>query len=361
MSTLTRVDRNTFRSWFEAKPVAVADAIQQPGLRESPAMQRVLQRAAGADGILEGRAEVDKLYAQVERWFNDKPFTAFADRALYMKPNGATSRALMGLRVATAFGRPDPAAEAAGRSVVETTRRHHEQRAATGVGTHFGNASAFARLDDAGKEAYLLDRTRAGQTPPAAASLKGSSCIGWAMEHVGAWYKAAGRDARWQEVQHIVQQENMKGTTLARELQKDGWKTLYNNPDTQFRGPAGTPDNEHTYTHHIAKTQGTYYGIPVNGMVTDWESDPSRLGALERAPFFVHVARGGYHVTAGTRGQVNELAHSADPDSQVVYQDRMANIVGAYGAMFGGGSGGRDRALRTWGSGLTLVPPGTRL
>lgn len=353
-----RIDRNTFRSYFEGKSIAVDEASMLPGLRESPPMQRALARAAGDDGVLQGAAEVDKLFGELDRWFNnDKPSSATGEHALYLRPEGATHRAVQALRVSTSLSRASAPAEAARQSLLNTTRQHRALLASRGVGTHYGDASAFAALDAAGKANYLGTKTKPGNSTPRASELTSSSCIGWTMEHVGAWYKAAGREARWAEVQRIVKQDNMTGTSLARELKNDGWKAYYNNPDTRFVAPNG--DNEHSYSLHVAKTQSKYYGIPIDGMITDWASDASKLDVVKKAPFFVHVARGGYHVVAGTKGDVNEFARGDGPASTAIYQDPMANIVGAYGDMFGGGAAGRARAMHMWGSGVTLIPPST--
>ncbi|MFZ9887094.1 MAG: hypothetical protein ACO3JL_06295 [Myxococcota bacterium] len=358
--TTIRVDRDTFRSYFANTSISVAEASTQAGIKESPAMQRALARAAGSDGVLQGTAEVDKFFGELDRWFNtDKPANLASEAALYMKPDGATHRAVQGLRAMKGLGQTDAAAEAAKSSLVNTTAKHRDQRAATGVGTHYGDGSAFAKLSPAEQQSYLAEKTKPGATPPSPSSLTESSCIGWAMEHVGAWYKTAGKESRWNEIKQIVSDDQMRGTTLARELQKDGWKTLYNNPDTTQGVPG---DNEHGYTHHVAKTQGTYYGVPVDGFATDWASDPSKLDAINKAPFFVHVARGGYHVVAGTEGQINELARNEGPHQTAIYQDPMSKIVDVYANdVYGGGDEGRARAMKMWGSGITLLPPGSKI
>lgn len=356
-----RIDRNSFHAALGGKAMAVGDLLAQPGIRDSAAMQRVVVRAAGRDGVLAGAAEVDRVYDDLQRSFSARPFWAFADRALYVRPGGATEKAVTALKATRGLSRTDRAADAARASLEQTTNTHHALRASRGIGTHYGDTSAFAKLDDAGKDAWLAAQATPGTTPPAASSLTSSSCIGWTMEHVGRWYEASGKADRWREVQARVQAEGMTGIALARELKADGWQALYNNPDTTWAGAADAPDNEHRYSLHVARTEGTYYGVPVDGMLTDWGQDPARLAALSRAPFFVHVARGGLHVTAGTRGQISELARSESPSQTGIYQDPMARIVDVYADLHGGGDAGRARALHMWGSGLTLVPPGSKL
>jgi hypothetical protein len=357
-----RIDRSTFRAALADRPMAVADLVAQPGIRESEAMRRVVTRAAGADGVRGGVAEVDRVFDDLERSFNARPsWAAPLDRALYLRPGGATEKAVTALKATRGLSRTDVAGDAARTSLIRTTEAHQAARAARGIGTHYGDASAFAKLDDTQKAAWLAARATPGTTPPAASSLTSSSCIGWTMEHVGRWYEAAGKADRWREVQQRVQAAGMTGVALARELKADGWQALYNNPDTSWKGTAEAPDNEHSYSHHVARTQGTYYGVPVDGMLTDWVAEPTKLDALARAPFFVHVARGGLHVTAGTRGEISELARGEGPDQRGIYQDPMARIVDVYADLHGGGDAGRARALHMWGSGLTLVPPGSRL
>lgn len=355
---MATIDRNTFRNYFAGKDLHVADANQARGVEDSPAMQRAIARAAGEDGVVRGTAEVDKLYNEVSRWFNDRPAGAPQDSRLHMKPGGATERAIGGLKLAAGV-RQNPSL-AARNSLVSATQRHADLVKTTGVGTHYGDQSAYAKLDAAGKDAYLARKTPAGAPTRSAKDLTESSCIGWTMEHVGAYYKAAGKGERWAQIEKTVQSENLTGMSLARELQKDGWKVLYNNPDTAYRGNASKPDNEHTYSHHVAKTQGTYYGVPVDGMVTNWQQDPARLKAIENAPFFVHVARGGTHVTAGTQGQLNELARNEGPSGKTIYQDPMKNIIDEYTKVYSGPDA-RDQAMRMWGSGVTLLPPGTAI
>jgi hypothetical protein len=356
-----RLDRSAFRSALADKAMAVEDLRAQPGIRESAAMQKIVTRAAGADGVLAGTKEIDRVFDDLRRSFGVPGPLSLADPALRMRPAGATARAVEGLKAARGLSRTDPAADAARASLVHTTEAHHAQRRATGIGTHYGDGSAFAKLDDAGKQRWLAAHATPGTPAPSASSLTSSSCIGWTMEHVQRWYQASGKLDRWHEVERAVAAENMTGIALARELKKDGWQTVLNSPDTSWAGTAEAPDNENAYALHVAKTQGTYYGVPVDTMVTDWARDPSRLAALQKAPFFVHVARGGLHVTAGTRGEISELARSEGPDGQGIYQDPMSRIVDVYADVYGGGDAGRARAMHMWGSGLTLVPPGSRL
>ncbi|MFH1465378.1 MAG: hypothetical protein ABIO70_13405 [Pseudomonadota bacterium] len=269
------------------------------------------------------------------------------------------------------IGQPSPSREApspaqlslgpwaAHQSVLDATRRHREQRARTGVGTHYGDTGRFHGLGDEEKRAWLAEHTRAGAQPPDPAELTRSSCVEWAMEHVRAYYEATGELATWEGIERRVRDERLQGTSLARELQAAGWRALYLNADTAYDGVT-EPDGEHTYSLAVVRESGTYYGVPVDGSVLDWEEDPGALATVEGSPFFVYVARGGLHVTAGVDGAVNELARGENPDQRVIYQDPLRDIIGVYASeVYGGGDAGQQKARRMWGSGLVLLPPGS--
>ncbi|MFH1465381.1 MAG: hypothetical protein ABIO70_13420 [Pseudomonadota bacterium] len=260
--------------------------------------------------------------------------------------------------------RPSPGqlslgAHAAHQSVVDATRRHREQRARRGVGTHYGDVGPYHRLSGEEQAAWLAAHTREGQQPPAPGDLTRSSCVEWAMEHVRAYYEATGDLATWEDIARRVRDERLQGTSLARELQAAGWRALYLNADTTYTGLT-QPDGEHAYSLAVVRQSGTYYDVPVDGTVLDWERHPEALAAVEAAPFFVVVARGGLHVTAGVDGAINELARGEDPNQQVIYQDPLRDIIGVYARdVYGGGEAGQQKACRMWGSGLVLLPPGT--
>jgi len=258
------------------------------------------------------------------------------------------------------WNQPVLGGHAARRSVIDTTRQHREQLERTGIGTHYGDGSTYHRLSDEEREAWLTEHTRDGAVTPQASSLTRSSCIEWAMEHVRAYYEAMGDLETWEAIQARVRDENLQGTSLARELQAAGWTVVYLNADGSYQGVTDH-DGEHVYSKRVVQEQGTYYGVPVDEAAVDWEADPDgKLGRIERAPFFVMVARGGLHVTAGVDGQISELSRGEGPHGQVLYQDPLRDIIDVYAnEVYDGGEDGQQGARRMWGSGLVLLPPGT--
>ena len=139
---------------------------------------------------------------------------------------------------------------------------------------------------------------------------------------------------------------------------RHGWQAWYTNPDTSYQGPEDAPDAEHSYSNHVAQTQGTYYDVPLTGSLVDTDKNPERLNPLEALPFFLMVSRGGMHVTAGVDGEINELARNEGPDSDVIYQDPLRDIINVYSEFYDGGEEGQHSARQLWGSGLILLPPG---
>lgn len=249
--------------------------------------------------------------------------------------------------------------EAARQSVLQKTKAHEEARRRTGIGTHYGDKSPFYALPDAERQAWLDAHVKPGADPVSAADLTRSSCIEWTMEHVRAWYEAAGDLATWERIDRYVRDHQLQGTALAQALHDAGWRTVYLNPDTSWRGPDGK-DEEHHYSWLVAKEGGRYYEVPVDETLVDWEKDPARLDRVRNQPFFVFVARGGLHVVAGVDGQVNELARGEGPDSTVIYQDPFDRIIDVYArTVYGGGEQGDARARHMWGSGVMLLPPTT--
>ena len=72
-----------------------------------------------------------------------------------------------------------------------------------------------------------------------------------------------------------VWKNSKKGTNLAQLLIGKGWKAIYWNPDVKNPrdyNPANPNGawTEHPFSYHIAKTQSTYYGIPITESVINY-------------------------------------------------------------------------------------------
>lgn len=224
-------------------------------------------------------------------------------------------------------------------------KQHSDSIEKTGIGRYFGDHSSWKTMSTADKEQWIKDNAKPGVTPPSASSVKENSCIGWAMENVGAAYAAAGKSERWAEIQKIVVSKGSKGTDLAKELKKDGWQSVYWNPD------AKNPSDglaEHSFSAvQVARGNG-YYGIAVDAQVTNYrptegkgtKQDMSGIEKLREVPFFFGLAKGGVHTFVGRKGEVNEFHWSEMPNSNHAIQQTPLEQFG-------------------WNSGLIMVPPGT--
>jgi LysM repeat protein len=263
---------------------------------------------------------------------------------------------------ATGGARPSPGATAVGtaarpndfgnklaaggaQSIELRMKQHNDSIDRTGIGTYFGDHSSWKSMSPADRQTWLTENAKPGATPPSASSVKENSCIGWAMENVGAAYAAAGKTARWNEIQAIVTSKGSKGTDLAKELKKDGWQSIYWNPDAKHPDD-GNP--EHSFSATQVQRGNGYYGIAVDAQVTNYrptagegtKQDMSGIEKLREVPFFFGLAKGGVHTFVGRKGEVNEFHWSEMPDSHHAIEQTPLEKWG-------------------WNSGIIMVPPGT--
>lgn len=230
-------------------------------------------------------------------------------------------------------------------SIELRSKQHLDSIAKTGIGKYFGDHSSWKSMSAADKDQWIKDNAKPGVTPPSASSVKENSCIGWAMENVGAAYAAAGKTERWHEIKSIVVAKGSKGMDLAKELKKDGWESVYWNPDAKH------PDDsnpEHSFSAaQVAHGKG-YYGMAVDAQVTNYrptngqgtKQDMSGIDKLKEVPFFFGLAKGGVHTFVGRKGEVNEFHWSEMPNSDHAIQQTPLEKWG-------------------WNSGVIMVPPGT--
>jgi LysM repeat protein len=224
-------------------------------------------------------------------------------------------------------------------------KQHNDAIEKTGVGTYFGDHSSWKSMSAADKQQWLADNAKPGVKPPSASSIKENSCIGWAMENVGAAYAAAGKSARWAEIMSTVVAKGSKGTDLAKELKKDGWQSVYWNPDAKNPNDGNA---EHSFSAVQAARGKGYYGIDVDAQVVNYrptdgmgtKQDMSGIEKLREVPFFFGLAKGGVHTFVGRKGEVNEFHWSEMPNSSHAIQQTPLEQFG-------------------WNSGLIMVPPGT--
>jgi murein DD-endopeptidase MepM/ murein hydrolase activator NlpD len=227
-------------------------------------------------------------------------------------------------------------------SIALRMQGHADAIEKTGVGTYFGDHSAWKTMTPDARKEWIAANAKPGATP---ATPQESSCIGWAMENVAAAYNAAGKGARWKEIQSTVVANGSKGTDLAKELKKDGWEAVYWNPDAKH------PDDsnpEHSFSAvQVARGKG-YYGVAVDHTVQNYRptsgagtsEDQSGTAKLNKVPFFFGLAKGGMHTFVGREGKVNEFHWSEMPNSTKAIEERPLKDF-------------------PWNSGLIMVPPGS--
>lgn len=228
-------------------------------------------------------------------------------------------------------------------SIELRTRQHLDAIEKTGVGVYYGDHSSMKTMSQKERQEWAAQNAKPGATPNA--NFKESSCIGWAMENVGAAYAAAGKSARWSEIMATVTAKGSKGTDLAKELQKDGWQAVYWNPDAK-KPNDGNPEHSFSATQ-VARGNG-YYGIKIDATVQNYrptegggtKQDLSGIDKLSKVPFFFGLAKGGMHTFVGRSGNVNEFHWNHMPDSKTAIEERPLKDWG-------------------WNSGVIMVPPGT--
>jgi LysM repeat protein len=242
---------------------------------------------------------------------------------------------------ATTFGAKVAAAGA--QSIEMRMKAHNDAIDKTGIGLYYGDHSSFKTMTADERKAWVSENAKPGATPPA--TQKENSCIGWAMENVGAAYAAAGKGERWAEIQRTVVAKGSKGVDLAKELQKDGWQAVYWNPDAKH------PDDgnaEHSFSATQVDRGNGYYGLKIDAKVENYrptdgqgtKQDLSGIEKLNQVPFFFGLAKGGVHTFVGRKGEVNEFHWSEMPDSHHAIQQTPLKDWG-------------------WNSGVIMVPPGT--
>lgn len=222
-------------------------------------------------------------------------------------------------------------------------KQHADAIEKTGVGVYYGDHSAMKTMTPEERKQWAAENAKPGTTP--SSNFKESSCIGWALENVGAAYSAAGKAERWNEIVRIVGAKGSKGTDLAKELQKDGWQAIYWNPDAKNPNDGNT---EHSFSAtQVARGKG-YYGLDITASVqnyrpTDATKTPQDLSGIEKlskVPFFFGLAKGGMHTFVGRNGNVNEFHWNEMPNSTRAIEERPLKDWG-------------------WNSGVIMVPPGT--
>ena len=153
-----------------------------------------------------------------------------------------------------------------------------------------------------------------------------TDCITYCYQVIEWAYQQMGQNS----IAEQVYKERTVGTNLAKYLQSIGWKAVYWNPDVNH--PADR-QGEHPFSYKKAKA-GSYYGIPVTGLVINYRptvimdqpgffaslfgakptpspkmtaKDLTGLNKLQKVKFGYGLARGGMHTFLYGSGSIYEV------------------------------------------------------
>lgn len=282
------------------------------------------------------------------------------------------------------------AAQVVGRkSVLQAMKSHRDHLSRTGMGLFYGSSSEYSPLKRIRKNSTILsDTDRFGfvkmnlkksfveqlgsmSTLDAYAGrlvgiqdaderygdIEMTSSVLWALKHVKAAYQAAGKAERADQIGRIVMDKGGHSKHLIIELQKDGWQSIYWNPDTQM------PDekNAQKRAQHLRSWQeasgGKYMNksIKVDYLLVNYRptrgssttKDTSSLAKLKRVPFWIGMANYGHHTFVGYQTHISEAYNIAMPNShQLIRDSEFGTWKGHYAS---------EKML----SGIIMVPPGS--
>lgn len=422
------MSRDDFVRSFDDKRIDVnqlkSDQCVKRTLPKSADAQTGLSALAAADldgdGFISGEKEFQKLFDQVDAFDavpGDNRLVTVDEKGERTTPGKlAIHLDRLAAPLDAAKGDWNAGAKAGAIAIQANMKEHADKLRDTGVGKYFGDHSGFgavldsngdvARRTSAQEKLAWLSNKFSNASPEKLRemqkSLEGpgheSSCIGWAMENVGEAYKAAGKEARWKEIEGIVRANGSRGTVLAQELQKDGWKGIYWNPDSKHPdshfGKNGTYTNLNPETRplhgdrepckktefsarerqndpvmathctpgeHIStasKTDTSYgtYCIRIDDRVMDYrpnawagkgrptQADTAGLKKLEKVPFYFGLTEGGNHTFVGRNGSVVEFHYDRDPTQRDAVEETPLYQWGMQSGL-------------KWQSGVILVPP----
>jgi len=227
-----------------------------------------------------------------------------------------------------------PVVEGTLESVNTTMENHFNAIQNSGIGLMYGPKSSYAKMSEDQRAQYIARFRKSRAVPP---TPRETSCIGFVLNNLEKGYKNAGKSERWKEIDKIVRENSGDGNFLLRELKKDGWTTVYFNPDvknptTQVPSASKPPDH-HVWTASEVKKGNNYLsgvklpngerfdGVPIDQMMTDYRpTNPYKntprtdeLQKLQETPLFVGIANGGFHVYLGSQGNVIESHSTRDP------------------------------------------------
>lgn len=281
------------------------------------------------------------------------------------------------------------AAQVVGReSVLQSMKAHRDHLQKTGVGLFYGVKSTYSPLKKSKNsnekiwsdierfgyiktvlhknfvhklgsmnavDAYVGSLVGIQEEQPRHGDLQMTGSLLWVLKHVSAAYAASGKSERAEQIVRLVQNNGNHPYLLLVELQKDGWHSIYWNPDVAL------PDDDKKASLHLRSWQeaqkGTYFNntIKVDYLLTNYrptkgsktKKDLSSLKKLKRVPFWVGLANYGRHIFVGYQDHLSE-AHSAEmpTSNNLIMDSEFGKWHGHYPS---------EKLL----SGIIMVPPGS--
>lgn len=153
--------------------------------------------------------------------------------------------------------------------------------------------------------------------------------ISWALLHLKTSYKSIGKELRALQIENKVHKSTRPALTLALELQKDGWHSIYWNPDIQFCRITNPQVRQKALSGLKQIRQGYYlhpqmkvdlklinYNPPSSCKTKKQSSDLTRR--LKRVPFWLGLYKDGHEMFSGTQGEIHSIDSSELPTSKTL-------------------------------------------
>ncbi|HEU0054266.1 MAG TPA: RHS repeat-associated core domain-containing protein, partial [Longimicrobium sp.] len=268
--------------------------------------------------------------------------------------------------------------EAGARSATAMQEEHDRAIDETGVGTHAGNMSRYARRSEA-RQRQEIDAIN-----PAAPSPQLTSCIGFVKDtyraycaapvfqamkeseamrasSVEAYQRAATAMKECAEVLAYVEASQDRGTSMQRSLQEHGWTTVYFDGDTTGdRGYRNIMRQPQPYGPLVPRAKryidGTAVGrvdvtVPLDRFVVNYapnDGGPVSMEAfgglqrLKQVPYAIGTVEWGRHTFVLSYGQVHEVHWDEDSTSKSLFETTPF-----------------EDWAQGWESGVIAVPPGS--
>ena len=200
----------------------------------------------------------------------------------------------------------------------EDLKKHQLFFAKNGISPFYGDQTEFSRLSVSGKKAHIK---KLGKNPELLSEMKTTSCIGYITKCMGKAFAKSGQQSTWSKIYKYLGQNDYDASTLFESLQKLGWKIYYWNPDISKTADWDKRDKEMRPTNrgyfwgyhkmYLSSVQKNkkYYFNKVDDIFTLTNFGSTTPQFLKDKKFYMLIAHLGFHVTAGSHGNVIE-AHA---------------------------------------------------